>query len=231
MSTPDQPDRDEDRLLAGEYALGLLPPEEAVAFEDRLSSDPELRALYAMWAEDLAGLLDDTKPVRPPRRVATRLDRALFPEARPPLWRRLGLYGLGGVAAALVVYMATSFGWLQTGLGTRLVPELTASLASEDGALVVNAAYDADTGQLFLERAQGAPAPGRALELWLIAGEAAPVSLGVLPAERTASVALPAALRSGLPGAVLAVSDEPPGGSPTGAPTGDVLALAELTSL
>lgn len=230
MSAPDQPDRDEDRLLAGEYALGLLPPEEAAAFEDRLASDPELRALYAMWAEDFAALLDDTAPVRPPRRVSARIETTLFPEARQPLWQRLGLYGLGGVAAALVLYLVTNAGLLQLGPDPQVTPELTASLASEDGGLLVNAAYDEDTGQLFIERALGAPQSGRDLELWLIAGEAPPASLGVLPAGRSARVTLPEALRAGLPGAILAVSDEPQGGSPTGAPTGDVLALAELTT-
>jgi len=142
----------------------------------------------------------------------------------------LGLYGLGGVVAALVLYVVTNAGWLQLGPEPQLAPELTATLASEDGALRVTAAYDAETGQLFVDRALGAPATGRDLELWLIAGEAAPVSLGVLPAARTARVTLPQTLRTGLPGAVLAVSDEPAGGSPTGAPTGDVLALAELTT-
>ena len=39
------------------------------------------------------------------------------------------------------------------------------------------------------------------------------------------------ALRAALEGAVLAISDEPTGGSPTGAPTGDVLALGEITPL
>ncbi len=230
MSASDQPDRDEDRLLAGEYALGLLPPDEAVAFEDRLSSDPELRALYASWAEDFASLTDGIAPVAPPRQVANRIEAQLFPETRQPLWQRLGLYGLGGVVAALVLYVVTNAGWLQLGPEPQLAPELTATLASEDGALRVTAAYDAETGQLFVDRALGAPATGRDLELWLIAGEAAPVSLGVLPAARTARVTLPQTLRTGLPGAVLAVSDEPAGGSPTGAPTGDVLALAELTT-
>ena len=39
------PERDADKALAGEYALGLLPAEEAAAFEARLVNEPELRAL------------------------------------------------------------------------------------------------------------------------------------------------------------------------------------------
>jgi len=44
MSDRDQ-DRDEDHILAGEYALGLLSAEEAAAFEARMGRDPDLNAL------------------------------------------------------------------------------------------------------------------------------------------------------------------------------------------
>mgnify|MGYP000881567588 CR=1 FL=1 len=80
-----------------------------------------------------------------------------------------------------------------------------------------------------LNRLEGAPATGRSLELWLIAGNEAPVSLGVLPQDAASRITLPAALRGKLVGSVLAISDEPEGGSPTGAPTGAVLATGELT--
>jgi anti-sigma-K factor RskA len=42
---------------------------------------------------------------------------------------------------------------------------------------------------------------------------------------------LPEALRGTVAGLVLAVSDEPPGGSPTGAPTGAVLAVGQVSAL
>ena len=79
---------------------------------------------------------------------------------------------------------------------------------------------------------KGNARPGRTLELWLIkAGAAQPVSLGVLTAEETSRFTLPEQLASGFAQAVLAISDEPAGGSPTGLPTGAVLATGKITKL
>jgi anti-sigma-K factor RskA len=110
-------------------------------------------------------------------------------------------------------------------------PELRADIAAADDTLVIDAAYDAESAALTVTRQQGEAAPGRVLELWLIAGDAAPVSLGVLPEAASARLDVPDPVRDAVaPGAVLAVSDEPPGGSPTGQPTGAVLATGEITS-
>jgi anti-sigma-K factor RskA len=57
------------------------------------------------------------------------------------------------------------------------------------------------------------------LELWLIAQDGVPVSLGLLAAGGETVLVPPADLAAQLPGATLAVSAEPPGGSPTGSPT------------
>jgi anti-sigma-K factor RskA len=70
------------------------------------------------------------------------------------------------------------------------------------------------------------------LELWLIEGDAAPVSLGVLPEAPQARVPLDRALAARIAaGALLAISDEPEGGSPTGAPTGAVLAAGPVQEI
>lgn len=230
MSDHDQPERDEDHILAGEYALGLLSADEAAAFEARLGREPELRAAYARWATDFASLSDDIAPTAPPAHVWQQVEARLFPASRfRP--RRMALWG-GGLAAAAVLVLALVTGGLW---GPNPQPPLEAlyraEVAAEDRSLVVEAVYDAATGTLLIDRTAGAPAPGRALELWLIAGEAAPVSLGVLPEARGAALPVPEDLRPRLRAAVLAVSDEPPGGSPTGAPTGAVLATGAVRDL
>jgi len=229
MSDREQPDRDEDMILAGEYALGLLSAEEEGAFEARLAREPALRDAYAQWAADFAAMTDDIAPQAPPARAWQGIEAELFPDPRrASRWGRLALWG-GWLAAAAVLALAIILG------GDLRVPQLgpadaglTAEVAAEDRSLVVEAVYDAATGSLVVERAEGAPAPGRALELWLIAGEDGPVSLGVLPQDRRGTLPVPDALRARLPGAVLAISDEPPGGSPTGAPTGEVLATGAI---
>jgi anti-sigma-K factor RskA len=69
------------------------------------------------------------------------------------------------------------------------------------------------------------------LELWAILPGQAPISLGVLPDSETARILVPAALRSQAAQFTLAITDEPLGGSPTGGPTGDVLAAGPMTTL
>jgi anti-sigma-K factor RskA len=69
-------------------------------------------------------------------------------------------------------------------------------------------------------------------ELWLIPADGKPRPLGMLRADRAVTIKLPTDLAALTVGnAVLAVSLEPPGGSPTGSPTGPVIATGKLTSL
>lgn len=226
------PDRDADKALAGEYALGLLPADEAAAFESRLVNEPELRAFYAEWCEDLAGLTDRIEPVAPPPWLHARIESELFGSTgHKTSFMRWVAGFLGGLAAAALV-LGLIFGadLVPSGPQAPTDPVYVAEVSAEDGSLVVAASYDADAGELFVDRREGDAREGRALELWLIAGENAPVSLGVLPGEAQAALAVPEGLRPQLDGGVLAISDEPPGGSPTGAPTGDVLAVGEITN-
>ena len=72
----------------------------------------------------------------------------------------------------------------------------------------------------------------RVLELWLIAPGDQPRSLGLIEAGRPVHINLPPDLiRRIAADATLAVSLEPPGGSPTGLPTGPVIANGKLTNL
>ncbi len=227
MTEDDDTDLEEDIALAAEYALGLLTPPEAEAFEARLAVDPAFRDLYARWAEDLAALTDDLPEVAPPPRVQAAIEGRLFAQpARRGLFGRFGLPALLGATAVAgvlaVVLNLGSFAPVPEG------PLYRAEIAAEDGSLRVIAAYDPATEALRIERVTGSAPAGRVLELWLIAGDAAPASLGVLPEAATAVIPVPDALRAGLAGGVLAISEEPVGGSPTGAPTGEVLALGPV---
>lgn len=149
------------------------------------------------------------------------------PEKKKGLIARVGLLGpvIGGVIGAVVVLAVLDrIGFMQDPAQTY-VAELTDDLDT----FVVQARFDPASNQLDLTRTAGGPREGRALEMWLIAGDNAPVSLGVWPkGQANAVLDIPADLALQMAGGVLAVSDEPEGGSPTGAPTGDVLAVGQV---
>ena len=221
-------DHSDDIALAGEYVLRLLDAAEQRAFEARLRDDAGLRALVRDWEAGLAPLAEDIEPVTPPARLKSDLTKRLFPAPAPAtsgLWRWLS----GGLLASGLLVGALMLSPVLSPLRGP-VPSLTASIAAEDGSLVVAASFIAETGTLEIDRQTGSARPGRVLELWLIAeGAPAPVSLGVLPEDTVTQITLPEALAAQMTGALLAISDEPPGGSPTGAPTGDVLAAGPVT--
>lgn len=228
---PDGPENEDDRVLAAEYALGLLTDEERAQFEAQLDTDAALRAEVVAWDEHFARvILEEVDEVAPSPQVAKRLQTVLFKPDKQSFWQQIWPYGLGGVAAALVLWLSISTGILVPE-DAALQPDLVAELSpTPDGeGLVIRAAVDTTRGALQIVRAAGAPPDGRVFELWLIAGEAAPVSLGLLDEGSSTLIDLPQDVVALLPGTLLAISDEPPGGSPTGAPTGAVRAAGPLT--
>ena len=228
------PLREEDGMLAAEYALGVLQGPDRQAFEKRLAQEPALLAELRHWDEHFVSFADEIAPAEAPPHVWTKIDKRLFAQentsSTPSLWNSLAFWrGLAVAAVAGVVVLGT---W-----NLRPVPEgpaastIIAQVTGEAAKLKLAVLYDAEQGELRLNRLEGTPNAGRAHELWLITGTDAPVSLGVLSEAATLHVKLPEALRSKLVGSVLAISDEPLGGSPTGAPTGAVLATGELTKV
>lgn len=223
----------EDDLLVAEYVLGVLPHDERVALAARLAAEPVLQARRRYWEDQLSPLGAEIEPVQPPASVLAAVEQRLFPEAaRPPgLWSSLAFWR--AATAALLVLLVAGLALFATQRANGPAgPSYVASLTASAAPLQIEVLYDASTRRLKLNRVSGGPAQGRDLQLWLIAGKDAPISLGVVPASATASLEVPAAIASRLaPQAVVAVSDEPQGGSPTGQPTGAVLATAPLFAI
>ncbi len=235
----DDIDPNEDDVLAAEYVLGLLNADEAAAFETLMANDPAARAEYARWAEDFAGLTGDIAPVAPPAALLDQIRAAAFgtaateapdpapkPAPRRSWMERLGL--LPAVGGGLIAAMIALWG-INIFVGPILDPPATARvvLASADQQLQVEVGYVEDSAVLQVTRLAGAAPAGQVLELWVIQGDSAPVSLGILPDDSGEMVIADYKLGL-LRGAQCAISVEPPGGSTTGAPTGEILAVAPV---
>ena len=227
-----------DAALAAEYVLRLLNPNEEHEVERRLLEDRVFEAEVGRWVQHFAPMADEFTEMRPRRKVRRTLMQSLFdhPAQARSVWDMVGLWrgvSLASVAALAVTVGVTFTAPPDTPFTGPVVsgPVLVSEIVAEDGALRVLAVYDGDTGQLRLNRTDGGAIAGRVLQLWAIAEGAAPVSLGVLPPETSTLVSVPETLRAGVASLILAVSDEPLGGSPTGAPTGAVLAAGTVAEI
>ncbi|MGI9515283.1 MAG: anti-sigma factor [Anderseniella sp.] len=225
-----------DDALAAEYVLGVLPGPEREQVAARIADDEQFARLVAAWETTLAPLAGDVEPVLPPDRVWSDLENALF---EPSAAQTSG----SGWWSSLALWRGLAFGAVLLAVGSLIYPQvadrgtddgsrLTATLQSDETADKFVAGYDRGSHELVLTALNQVPEPGRDYELWLIEGDAAPVSLGVVPGGQSARVAVPEPLRAKLvAGNLLAVSLEPQGGSTTGAPTGPVVAAGKISRL
>jgi anti-sigma-K factor RskA len=222
---------EEDKILAAEYVAGLLLPAERADFERRLAVEPQLRAEVRFWDERFLPLTDAIAPVQASTRVYSAIEDRLFAKERTTstwlqslfFWRSLSFASLAALAVAALLYFQAPHG------GPTAAENYVAELSGPQQAVKLAVLYDGAKGEIKFTRVTGAPVTGRDFELWLIAGKNPPVSLGVLPQQANGIIKVSDALKSKLSGSVLAISDEPAGGSPTGQPTGAVLATGNMT--
>lgn len=221
-------ERDE---LAGEYALGALSGAERARAAGLAQTDRGFALAVARWQEALSPLAEGVAEIRPPAAVKSELERRLF--GAPVRWFDSLLVWRGAAAAATVAAILLGGLLYDAGRAPR-APMQIAAINTEAGAAQYVALVDRENATLALARIddKAAPAAGRDHELWLIEGGNAPVSLGVLDRASGSRLVVAGDLaRKLVAGVTFAVSDEPLGGSPTGQPTGAVLALGAVRDL
>ena len=206
--------REEDEALAAEYVLGVLNLAQRAETEARLKRDPAFAALVAEWEDRLSGLNEGFAETPAPN-LLPQIEARLFP--KPVRRRRGGVLGwLGGATVAAVLALAS----IATFAPPR--PELVATLATADNRLAYAVTHFGETLQV--TRVAGVPAvAGQVHELWIIAPDAAPVSLGLLE-DRPLLVTYPTPPA----GYTFAVTVEPEGGAPNGVATGPMILTATV---
>ena len=214
--------------LAAEYVLGTLRGGARRRFEALLPAHVGLRRATSAWQERLLPLTASIDPVEPPgevwRRISDRLERrksaATGTGQRLSFWR--GVAALASVAAIGLAVLLTSPRPAAPPIVVVLAPTAAAASATPPAAAIVASISGDGTTLVTRPIVPVAAQPDRALELWAVpAGGGSPRSLGVLPSGGGATVALRGKVLSGVD--TLAVSVEPPGGSPTGTPTGPIV--------
>lgn len=223
-------------ILAGEYSLGVLSGRARRRFERYMAYYPFLRRAVEVWDARFNSVVERLEPVEPPPRVWEQiceenpeLRRSFQPKglwSELNLWRPLALFA-SALAVLMIVYLnfgprvpelapPSQVAMIQDPKSTQ--PAWLLTLMPEQKALKVTALKPPETSA------------DKSLELWMLPGkDQAPVSLGLLPMSGMATLPLDEEKLNVLVGAAgLAVSLEPKGGSPTGAPTGPVLFQAVL---
>lgn len=225
--------KERDDMLAAEYALGTLPHGERVLFEKRLKDDRALQDRVAWWNRQYMPLGEEIDPVAAPASVLAGIETRLFSSPSRSSWWESVAFWRGLAVASLAALIVVG------GLFANSVSDqpsqgevFVAQVAGEASDVRLAAFFDDSTNTLKLNRTAGEAATGRDFELWIIAGDGAPVSLGVLPRDNSFQITVQPEIRAALSGgSVLAISDEPAGGSPTGQPTGAVLATGAVTKI
>ncbi|WP_421852923.1 anti-sigma factor [Novosphingobium sp.] len=240
----------ESERLAAEHALGLLEGEDLAEARRRMLADPEFARSVADWQARLAPMLDDVEPVEPDPAVWSRIEAAVATSPRGEviqLRRAVRRWQIGtGFAAAASVILAL--------LAIRPAPPTpamnpgliaagsTAESSAQGKVLAVTLAPGPQSGPVMLvyipaQRRMLAVGSGFAksaahdYQLWLIPPGSKPLPLGILSGDGVQTMELPKALVQTIDHrASIAVSLEPKGGSPTGLPTGPVLASGKVTA-
>ena len=237
MSTDD--DRrdgpDEDKLLVGEFALGLLAADEHQRVARRIAADPALKAELHLWQSRLAGLDAEYAEVPAPAGVLGRIEKRLFaPVTGGGFWNSLALWRSVAAVSLGVAVVAVGFNLLQPRVDpAQFATELVAALQAQEGSGVEFVAlYDPASGSVRLTALSGEVAPDRDLELWYIKGDEPAVSMGVIPVGQRTQIELDPDTRTKFgEGIVLALTLEQKGGSPTGVAQGPIVAVGAATPI
>lgn len=221
--------------MAGEYVLGTLSAAERLEAQTLLSQNSDFAAAVDLWMQRLTPLLLAARGIAPSAQLRERIlasigaasqsDNVVDLSKRVSFWRGVSL-AASAIAAALALFILF-----------KPAPEVApgnyvAVLQPEGPGPAFVASINVKDGTISVKRLGSQAEAGKTYELWAVGGgRAAPQSLGVIDA----SLKIPASQLGKVDPATLnetvfAISLEPQGGSPTGAPTGPVLYTGKLVA-
>ncbi|MBL8517722.1 MAG: anti-sigma factor [Betaproteobacteria bacterium] len=221
--------------LAASYVLGTLRGAARRRFVRLLSTDRSLSPLIEKWENFLTPLAARVEPIEPPERVWRAIEARIArsqPLAQPrkagwwdslAFWRNWGLAATGLAAALMIATIV-------------IKPQPPA-----DSAMVAVLSTPENVPRMIVEKHAGmlkvkvvkawASLPENDLELWVVPKSGAPRSLGVVSHARDSEVRKGDLDNLLADGAAFAISKEPKGGSPSGAPTGPILCSGAIAKM
>jgi len=233
--TTTDPTGPEPDVAAAELALGVLEGDEKAAALRRMIAEPAFAREVERWRDHFGLLFAGIPGTAAPEGVFEKVDTriagergvsSMAPRARNP-WKPAAL--AASVAALLM-----------TGVALRPVQQpvvqspsapMVAAMALTGTSDSQPALYDAASGMVKMPGPMPIPA-GHSAQLWAITGDKAPRPLGTFRATGPGTYVAEARMGTVIPaGTKLAITLEPMGGSPTGKPTGPMIASGMLTKV
>jgi anti-sigma-K factor RskA len=239
MNTP--LDDGNNHLRYAEYVLGVLDADARASVAHEVATTDEAATAVALWQRRLMPFADQIPEVAPAPYVWARIHDALQLEApariRPPrkgLWDNLQLWhwlGIGASVMAAALVVVISLPHLAPTPAVVSAGYMASTIQQDNGVTGWTATMDLQHARMVVVPATPvAFAQGRAPELWLIPSGQKPIAVGMIARDKPTTLALDPTLLAQLgPTAALAVSVEPVGGSPTGQPTGAVIAKGAIS--
>jgi anti-sigma-K factor RskA len=225
----------DDDFAAAEYALGTLDPSERATFAARRLREPELDEAIRAWEERLAPLAEAAPEIEPPRDLLAAIEariRGASPEAPAngaivALERSIRRWRAAAIAASIIAGVL-AIGIVARETSRRSAPHEYVAILQKDAASPAFAVtVNLDKQELTVRPVAAQAPPGKSYELWIIDAKLGARSLGVIgdkPRGASLSTYDPAVVE----GATYAVTVEPPGGSPTGQPSGAPVFVGKL---
>lgn len=225
---------EEIEIQAAEYVLGTLSADERTRFEALLATDSDVQRAVHAWERRFAPLAALVEEVPPSPAIWESIRRRLPASPASPtnaplflaLRRSRDRWRLGALVGAAIA-AGLAFSAVDRLLTEHKEPAGSYVAVVDRGghlpALIIR--VDLATRSVFVRPIAPEIPAGRSLELWYIGKGKPPKSMGLID-KQTKTILLPSGVH--VEKADFAVSVEPKGGSPTGAPTGPVVYSGQL---
>lgn len=248
----EQVETERDReLMAAEFALGLLEGDALDEARRLLLADPGFRASHAYWQSMSGQWLEDVEPAAGDVDLLPAIEAAIDGAAEVSasdtpialIGTRVAFVWAIAASVAALVAGAAGIVFYQRDLASRQDSAILAQRLAQakgerqvaqisgaaDGVLV-SAIYDPSGGTIQLRLDIASPAE-KVPELWVIPEDGKPRSLGTFNTAKTTLRIAPELKPFLTDGATLALTMEPPEGSPHAAPSGPVIGTTQLRTL
>ena len=225
----------DDDFMAAEYALGTLDAGERATLAARRLREPELDEAIRGWEVRLGPLAEAVPEIEPPRDLLPAIEARIRggslgapgDSAVVTLERSIRRWRAMAIAASILAGVL-AVGFVAREATRQSAPREYVAILQKDAASPAFAVtVNLDKQELTVRPVAAQAPPGKSYELWLIDSKLGARSLGVIgdtPRGASLSTYDPAVVAD----ATYAVTVEPPGGSPTGQPSGAPVFVGKL---